>query len=315
MKRAVITLVASLILTACGAGTEELAQTPTPQQSARTASTVVQGASAAPAPGMEISANGITIRTCDHDANAICSLVQNGQQYIDDHDHGRQLQSAVSYDNLGEGFNPTEAGASFWTDGINPHPSSSMPIAAQVIQNQFFTTTQMAYWNPVKGVKLSNNRVAKQVKIGLPGLPNVIDYRVTFTRPAEETHTWGQYEALTGYMPSSFSVFYKFNVKGGATAPEALSDGPGEQAWPVILCKPNGTHCMGIYSPQLPQPAYADQAGYGRWRFTSENVVKWNAVFRGASPAAYQSFQLYVIVGTLDQVTTQMRSLHQQVGI
>lgn len=37
------------------------------------------------------------IRTCDYDAGAICSLTWNGQQFIDDYDHGRQLQSAVTF--------------------------------------------------------------------------------------------------------------------------------------------------------------------------------------------------------------------------
>lgn len=302
MKRAVIALAASLILTACGAGMEELpvAATTVPQK--QTAAAVQQSAPALPPPGMEISDFGITIRTCDHDANAICSFKRGGIEHIDDHDHGRQLQSAVSYDNLGENFNPTEAGASFWTDGINPHPSSSVPIAASLIQNQIFTTTQMAYWNPVKGVKLSQNNVRKHVKILSA---NVVSYNVTFTRPAEETHTWGQYEALTGYMPGTFSSFYR--VVGGAAQP--MSDGPGEQQYPVILCRPAGDYCMGIYSPQLPQPSYANEAGYGRWRFINEGVTKWNAVFRMANPAPYQSFQLYVVVGTLAESVAAITSL------
>lgn len=54
----------------------------------------------------------IALSTCDHDAGAICSLTWRRKQFIDDYDHGCQLQSAVSFDGRGESENPTEAGAS-----------------------------------------------------------------------------------------------------------------------------------------------------------------------------------------------------------
>lgn len=267
-------------------------------------------ANAAP---LQISNNGITISTCDHDAGAICSLIWNGKQFIDDHDHGRQLQSAVSYDYKGENFNPTEAGASIYTDGVNPRPSSSEMTSGMVVQNHLLTTVQMAYWNPVKGVKKSDNKMSKMVSVGMPQLPNVINYRVTFTRPYEEKHTFGQYEVLTGYMPAEFSSFLTLDVKDDAWTPQYVSDGPGEQKAPIILCTSDHQYCMGVYSPLLPQTAYAD-AGYGRWRFVADKVVKWNAVFRFDNPSAYQTFQMYVLVGTLDQVTVQMRTLHKQLN-
>ncbi|MDP1977640.1 hypothetical protein [Undibacterium sp.] len=49
----------------------------------------------------------ITIRTCSHDAGAVCSLTWRGKEFINDYDHGRQLQSASSFDNLGESFKAT----------------------------------------------------------------------------------------------------------------------------------------------------------------------------------------------------------------
>jgi hypothetical protein len=39
-------------------------------------------------------------------------------------------------------------------------------------------------------------------------------------------------------------------------------------------------------------------------------VVKWNVVTRLNNPPYLLSLTQYVLVGTLDQVTTQMRQLH-----
>lgn len=62
---------------------------------------------------------------------------------------------------------------------------------------------------------------------------------------------------------------------------------------------------MGVFSPDQPSPGY-EQAGYGRFRFVPEKVVKWNCVFRlrdekGIAPSDYQ-FRVFVAVGTLDDV-------------
>ena len=266
---------------------------------------------------LTISNNGITISTCDHDAGAICSVTWNGKQFIDDYDHGRQLQSAVAFgptkedvNGNSEAYNPTEAGASVWTDGVNPSPSSSVLMEGSVSNGTLYTKVRMAYFIPVNGVALSNNYVQKWVTIGLPGMPNVIKYQTTFTRAWGETHGYGQYESLTGYMSASFSSFYTLDVVGGAYTPMPLSDGPGEQTKPVIMCTPDSQHCMGVYSRNVPQSTYPD-AGYGRWRFTYQNVVKWNVVTRLNNPPYLLSLTQYVLVGTLDQVSTQMRQLHQ----
>src|SRR5205823_838916 len=76
----------------------------------------------------------------------------------------------------------------------------------------------------------------------------------------------------------------------------ALSDGPGEQARPVAFSTPDGSHAMGVYSPERPPP------GYGRFRFEAEKVNKWNCVFRvrerkGVPPGTYR-YRVFVAVGS-----------------
>ncbi len=252
----------------------------------------------------------ITIRTCSYDAGAVCSLTWRGKEFINDYDHGRQLQSASSFDNLGEAFNPTEAGAAVPYNGVNPSASSSILQGEWATSNVLATQTKMAFWYPVGGNPVSNHILNKRITIGLPNMPHVIEYLTQFTIPSNETHSFGVFEALTGYMPPEFSKFYTFDVRNNAVMEAPVSDGPGEQNLPIIFSTPDGGWAMGIYSPEVPQPAFTG-LGYGRFRFP--DTVKWNSVFRIYNPSGTYHFRSYVIVGSLENVKVSMTQLYNYV--
>lgn len=265
----------------------------------------------------------IVVATTDRLAGAIHSLTWNGQEFIDSADHGRQLQSACSFDCgkkgpfCAEAFNPTEAGSR--KDGAGD-TSSSRLRAIKTEKDSLSTTTQMAFWlapgEKSDGVPALNEKILsehlleKRVAIGFRGFPNVLDYRVTFTGPGTEAHTYAQYEALTGYMPPEFSVFHTWNPKSGALA--KLGDGPGEQGLPVVFSKPDGKYAMAVYSRDQPSKDF-ENAGYGRFRFRDEKAVKWNCVFRTKSAAptkpGARTFSVCVVIGTLDDVTATLAKL------
>ncbi|HAD59217.1 MAG TPA: hypothetical protein DCG12_08235 [Planctomycetaceae bacterium] len=266
----------------------------------------------------------IVITTTRRLAGAIHSLKWNGQEFINSTDHGRQLQSASNLDAgskfTGETFNPTEAGSRF--DGAGARSTSRL-LHLFAEGNQLQTTSQMAFWlrpgekssgNPAKNkALLSNHLLTKRVTIGYDDMANVIQYNVTFGTPVGEHHTYAQFEAVTGYMPSVFSRFLAVDLNSGELLP--LTDGPGEQRHPVILSTPSGSHAMGVYSADQPSPGY-EHAGYGRFRFERQKVVKWNCVFRirsreGVPPDDY-SFQQFVVVGTRDDVRTSILRLHNK---
>jgi hypothetical protein len=263
----------------------------------------------------------IVITTTGRVAGAIHSLKWNGKEFIDSFDHGRQLQSAANFDGgtkfSGETFNPTEAGSR--RDGSGA-ASSSRLLHLLATTRSLQTTTQMAFWlapgdksqgNLAKNESLlSNHLLTKRVTIGYKNLPNVIVYDVTFGVPIGERHRYAQFEAVTGYMPAEFSRFWKYNR--ATKRLEELTDGPGEQACPVVLATESGGHAMGVFSPQQPSKGY-EHAGYGRFRFPVEKVTKWNCVFRirgeKIEPGDY-SFRSFVIVGDLDKVRQSMEQLH-----
>ena len=260
----------------------------------------------------------ITLITTDRLAGAIDSLKWRGTEFIDSADHGRQLQSASNFDAgstfASETFNPTEAGSRF--DGAG-QKSTSRLIRLKAESNRLESRSRMAFWlrpgekssgHPAKNRQtLSNHYLEKKVVIGYRQFPNVIEYEVVFEIPSGENHLYAQFESLTGYMPAIFKDFYRLDLAMGKREP--LSDGPGEQKHPVIFETGNHDFAMGIYSPQQPSPGY-EAAGYGRFRFKNQNVVKWNSVFRikskQAIPAGRYRFLNFVVVGNLDQVTQTM---------
>jgi hypothetical protein len=255
----------------------------------------------------------IVIRTTSRLAGAIDSLTWNGREFIDSTDHGRQLQSASNLDAgspiSDETFNPTEAGSR--SDHVGP-TSTSRLLFLKAEGNRLETKSLMAFWlrpgeksgpNLAKNTTpLSAHGLSKAVSIGHPGLPHVIDYRVTFHVPGGEGHTRATFEALTGYMPPAFSRFLVYDPATKGTKP--LSDGPGEQPLPVILSTPDGSHAMGAWSPE-------PGASYGRWNFREHKVVKWNVVFRERKdeglPAGDRSYRLLVAVGSLDDVVRSLQ--------
>ena len=264
----------------------------------------------------------IVITTTARVAGAIHSLTWDGVEFLDSADHGRQLQSASNFDVDGEFipevFNPTEAGS--MSDGAG-ETSTSKLLRFAADGAELHGTTQMAFWlRPGERSAghlarndraLSDHLLAKRVRIGVGDLAHAIEYHVTFTLPEGERHTYAQFEALTGYMPAKFSRFWTFDPESKAR--KALDEGPGEQPLPVIFATEDGSHAMGIFSPERD-----NRPGYGRFRFEGEMVTKWNCVFRVRDPAGIRgrnfAYRMFVIVGTLADVEATMGALVTEGG-
>ena len=265
----------------------------------------------------------LVIRTTSRLAGAIDSVKWAGVEFIDSHDHGRQLQSALNADVDGvfhvECYNPTEAGSV--VDALGPKSTSRLEFLSTK-DGLLTTRTQMAYWL-APGMKsgghlaqnttlLSGHILNKQVRIGRPGMNHVLDYKVTFDLPSDRPHKFLQFEALTGYMPWSFSEELRFDAKTSTLVPLPRQD--GEQRDPVVLSTPSGSHAMGVFTPERPragQPA----VGFGRFKFEHEKVVKWNCVFRLRQDKPippHHSFQLYVVIGTREDCRRTLAALTQE---
>ncbi|MFM7927773.1 MAG: hypothetical protein ACKO9Q_08665, partial [Pirellula sp.] len=94
----------------------------------------------------------LTITTTSRLAGAVHSIRWKGKEFIDSADHGRQLQSACSFDAMSdepfwaERYNPTEAGSR--RDGAGDRSTSRL-LGIEADDKLLRTSTQMAYWlNP-----------------------------------------------------------------------------------------------------------------------------------------------------------------------
>jgi hypothetical protein len=255
----------------------------------------------------------VVVRTTPQSAGAIQSLTWGGKEFIDASDHGRLLQSASGFDAgfpgpfNSECYNPTEAGS--LSDGNRPLSSSRL-LYQKAAGIELLTVSRPAFWlrpgeqsagrPALNRTVVSEHLFSKHVRVGMHQNPHALDYRVTFTVPPGEAHRFGQFEALTGYMPPEFGRFWHL-LPSGRLAP--LDDGPGEQPFPVIFSTADGSHAMGVWG--LPD-GLAGAPGYGRFRFPRENVVKWNCVYRvqlpGGLPTGEQRFRMIVAVGSLENV-------------
>jgi hypothetical protein len=245
-------------------------------------------------------------------AGAISSLVFRGVEHLDSVDNGRLMQSASSFEQMGECYNPTEGGG---RDDRGRKSSSSL-VAGRAHDRELATTVRMAFWlrpgtaykgprRPYCGTRpdlvraqnstvLSSHFLHKQVLIGFRGRENVIEYRVAYDVPYSMRNA--VFEAVTGYMPARFDRHYLVNRSGELVEPERRDR---EQDRPVILATRNGRFAMGVYSPELPR----EGRGYGHFSFPAERTEKWNCVFR--EPSVEQRrycYRCYVAVGTLAEV-------------
>lgn len=267
----------------------------------------------------------IVITTTSRLAGAIHSLTWNGMEFINSTDHGRQLQSASNLDTSrpihNETYNPTEAGSR--DDGAGP-ASSSRLLELKAGGADLQTTTQMAFWLPPGGASggfsaynttvLSNHLLKKHVHIGHNKLPHAIEYDVDFVLPHDERHTRAVFEALTGYMPPAFRVFWGFDRTTGQL--RRLPERMGEQPLPIVLATENGSHAMGVFAPPVQPTLDTRPPGYGQFTFPAQKVNKWNCVFRVHNPAGippgHYRYRMFVLVGTLENVRDTMAQLARE---
>jgi len=261
----------------------------------------------------------IVVRTSARFAGAVVSIVYRGMEYIDVADHGRAMQSASSFDRLGECYNPTEAGNR--DDGDRLRTTSRL-LDARFGVGWLKTENDMAFWllpgtdygatcgttpkvrRAVNSAERAGHLLRKRVAF-VEGIPNLIEYEASFTVP--NAHASATFEVVTGYMPVRFSRHWLFDMFKGELQDATRQ---GEQARPVILATPGGAHAMGVWSPGLPQ----NGGGYGRFEFPS--VVKWNCVYREWDLRKGNTYRYlcYVAVGTLEEVKSALRQAAARIG-
>lgn len=270
-----------------------------------------------------IQKDGMVLMADRNYGASITSLSYVGYEFVDVSDHGREIQSAASFDSFGECYNPTEAGNYVDTD-----KTTSIVNYAGVSGNVLDTVTDAAFWVPAGYIYLGGKcgtalpavyapqnktntggyLTSKTVSFGT--IPNSVHFKLGWVVP--NPHVSGTFE-FTGYLKQGYSDFY--TVQNGELVPllAGETENRGEQSYPIVVT--DGFTAMGVYSPTLPQSTHRE-AGYGRWKFSTSRVNKWNMVWRDRQiPEGKEyKFDAWLCVGYLDDVKKCMNQLIQTGG-
>jgi hypothetical protein len=281
---------------------------------------VLASALAAPSPTVAIArqvlGSELVVRASGQ-SGIIESITWRGRELLSAYP-GRGVQAASSFDGLGECLSPAEAGGR-----VNSIKAQQAAVDTTVTMGFRLAPGQASPdgCGTHKDVRVAQNRtalsghlVSKRVSIGHGAVPNVIEYVVTFTVP--EPHASAIFEAPTAYLRPEFSTYLAYDPGAGRAA--LLSDGPGEQGLPAILATVERDFAVGIYSPDLPQPAFPG-LGYGRVRYNARpqepewNTVRWNCVFRnrGAIRGEFR-YRCFITVGTVTEVRAAIDRLYRE---
>ena len=271
------------------------------------------------------TANGSTLTisaSSDRFAGAIESLVYRGVQYVDIADHGRQIQSAIQVDNLGECYNPNEAGS--LADGTLP-TSSSVLNSISSANNVLTTQTRPAFWlapgqnygkpcSPFTSATtaqntsvLSNYTIGRTTRFYGPAAPNLLVIDTSFTVP--ENRISASVEALTAYLPPAFTSFLTYDRDSRTLIKLTATNAVQQTSTPLIVALPNGSSAMGAMSGGIPSSDPNRPSYYGYIYYPGNNATaKWSCVFNELNLTAGSTYHYTcpIAVGTVDEVIAAM---------
>ncbi|MEY2564170.1 MAG: hypothetical protein QOH88_2363 [Verrucomicrobiota bacterium] len=288
--------------------------------------------------GATVLGQPLTIRTSSQYAGAIASLKWGNKEFVNDWDHGRQFQTALSAFNRYECYNVYEAGSK--PDGQGP-TSSSRLLSLSNNGTRLDTQTQMCWyqpgheprpgagdlcgdpanWFPVPPYTgpLSDYQHGKTVAIGFGGISNVIEYDTRISVP--ETIRKGEVQTVIAVMPYEFATVRSYDIVSKTYRNLHLSHGEDESV--KVMSTTDGSYAMGYYSPELLQPYGNGSAGGYRWSIVAPDPFFGNDPdYPLASVGGLDRFDTfgpgtlgyrsYLVIGNLEQIRSSLGTLHDQ---
>lgn len=280
-----------------------------------------------------VGVSTLKIFTCDKDAGAICRMTWKGTELVDDYDHGRQIQTAITYDGLGEGYNPTEAGSKFNGTSNN---SSSMLNTISVSGDSLSSETVLAFWlrpnqctTAGQGACATNTtirsktEVEKEVTIGFGNMPHVVEMLVSVTvEPGSSANLINfdkaTFKIMSGHFNGSLNNFYTYDKLTGLLHSESPAYNTNSAFQdPVVISNADGSIAIGYYTPDADSAQY--QHNYNMSYFSGvsssisgqNNMTKLVDVYRlnDPIPGTTYTFRTYMAISSLENITTSMEHL------
>ena len=288
----------------------------------------------APAP---VFGQSLSVSTSSQFAGAVSSIKWGGKEFINNWDHGRQLQLNSQFFNRYICYNPYEAGS--FNDGRSTTSSSKLLSISKPSSNRLDATTQMAWyyypfiestkpedycgdpaqWLPAPHYNspLSDYRVHKTVTIGFAGIPNVIEYLIDQFIPEPVLNGSNNPTAVLNY---EFSSLRSWDVVSKDYRDVRALAGVDDRI--KVVSTADGAYAMGWYAPELLQPW--SEIGVANWWFIVPPgpaypdpdfaCVHFGAVDRYVSfnGPGFTYDRAYLVIGNLDQVKEGLAQVHLQ---
>lgn len=289
------------------------------------------GLNGTPAKTWMVSNAVMCVTVSTRDAGAVCSLVYEGLEFVNDHDHGRQLQVAWIYNDLDEAYNPTEAGSD--SDGRGPSSTSQL-LSVNVEGATLQTQCHPAYWRnlsvPEKHRKntalVTKDLFTKKLTLGHCGDPHVLVFDTTLAVSSELTGPpirSVRMEAPTLYSNPKLARHCLFDLTSGelkdvpsrATMKNQMNEvirRVTRQDLIPILSTHDGRHAVAFFTPQREN----------FWAYYTHDVpsddptnacAKMTAFFKQPAEAGQSySCRTFIIVGSLTVVQASAQRLLNQ---
>lgn len=280
----------------------------------------------------------VYISCSERTAGAVDSLTWKDKEFLNSYDHGRQLQMAMTVQNHGECWNPTEAGGR--SDGIDFETKSNLTDIV-VSKNQMRTISLPAYWvrgddvtaipsgtQCPKGHESYNEEdthpyeMMKFIDFGCFGLDSCIQYSLRAELGDSPympcCQGFAQMEAPTAYLNSDFDQVSYLDPNNKTLTKQTLESGETEKL--VIIHTQDQEYALGVIS----ESRNSTSAGvpglhYAYFSFNIQNfdskTFKWSVVVReDLQLGLVFDVHSYLCVGMLDEVVDCLLSIHQQIN-
>jgi hypothetical protein len=203
----------------------------------------------------------ISIGIDENYGGAVTSLIYNGKEYVNNEDHGRQIQTTVALEGYGECLMPTEAG-----NDEDQGASTTRFLGSQTSGNITTTSANPAYWlkagkakgnsacgrgatGAVNTTDISDLLLEKRITEGVFGLPNVVEYKVNWT--PDQTYDVFDLEAVTAYLKKDFNKISTYNPANNQESQMNPGHSGENTQDPLIFSTEDGNYALGIINKEM----------------------------------------------------------------
>lgn len=239
----------------------------------------------------------IVLKTFARFGGAIGSLTWNGVEFVDSHDKGRLWQVSTHFSTPTNGNAVEEDEAGMASDPAGKSTTGIIGVAHGA--NWVHTKVDPSLY--FGGGKSRDTITEKVVTLGLPGHPNVIDWKMTVRLLTEQQNV--TVEAPTCYLPPAFNKFYTYS-KGAITPFEATKDGVWSAPGPLVVEDTAKKTALGFIGLS-PSPTYA------AWlNCLGANTTKLATYCHKENPGiGPQFYHTQLVVGPTQNVVATMKTL------